>query len=231
MERVLEELDGKALIEFITSTPRHTSVIIDPARQEPRDIYRLMTGLIVPRPIAFVSSLSPEGVRNLAPFSFFTAISANPPVVCFAPMIRGRDAKTKDTLRNVEATKEFVVNIVCEEIVSRMNATSADFPPEIDEFAESGLTPIPSDLIKAPRVAESPASMECTLSSIVHVSTKPLGGSLVLGEVLRFHVNDDLINRFVVDPSRLHAIGRMEGSIYTRTTDRFELVRPVWPTT
>ena len=202
---------------------------IDPSLEEPRDIYRLMTGLIVPRPIAFVSTLGTDGTRNLAPFSFFTAISANPPVICFAPMIRGRDTRTKDTLRNVEATREFVVNIVCEEIAAQMNATSADFPPEIDEFRQSGLTPVPSDLVRPPRVAESPANMECKLVQIVTVSAKPLGGSLVLGEVVRFHVNDDLINHFVIDPSRLHAIGRMEGSVYTRTTDRFELVRPVWP--
>ena len=204
-------------------------MIIEPAQQEPRDIYRLMTGLIVPRPIAFVSTLSADGIRNLAPFSFFTAISANPPVVCFAPMIRGRDAGLKDTLVNIEATGEFVVNIVSEEIAERMNSASADFPPEVDEFIESGLTPAPSDVVSPPRVAESPASMECTLVQIVHVSRKPLGGSLVLGEVVRFHVRDDLVRRFVVDPSKLRAIGRMEGSIYTRTTDRFELVRPVWP--
>ena len=204
-------------------------MIIEPAQQEPRDIYRLMTGLIVPRPIAFVSTLSADGIRNLAPFSFFTAISANPPVVCFAPMIRSRDAGLKDTLVNIEATGEFVVNIVSEEIAERMNSASADFPPEVDEFIESGLTPAPSDVVSPPRVAESPASMECTLVQIVHVSRKPLGGSLVLGEVVRFHVRDDLVRRFVVDPSKLRAIGRMEGSIYTRTTDRFELVRPVWP--
>lgn len=204
-------------------------MIIDPGKNEPRNVYRLMTGTIVPRPIAFVSSLSADGIRNLAPFSFFTAVSANPPVICFAPMVRGRDVRPKDTLRNIEATREFVVSVVSEEIAAAMNACSADFPPEVDEFGESGLTPIASDLVQPPRVEESPISMECRLLQIVPVSTLPLGGSLVLGEILRFHLRDDLVDGFSINPDRLHAIGRMGGALYSRTADRFELQRPTWP--
>lgn len=204
-------------------------MIIDPAAHEPRSIYRLMTGAIVPRPIALVSSLNVDGIRNLAPFSFFTAVSANPPVICFAPMVRGRVTGRKDTLNNVEVTREFVVNVVSEEIVKPMNACSADFPPEVDEFAESGLTPVPSDIVKPPRVKESPISMECTLFQIVHVSSKPLGGSLVLGEIVRFHVRDDMMDNFSINPDLLHAIGRMGDAAYSRTADRFELPRPTWP--
>ena len=114
-------------------------------RAAPRDIYRLMVGTIVPRPIAFVSTVSPDGVLNLAPFSFFTAISANPPVICFSPMVRGSDGGRKDTLCNVEATREFVVNIVSEDFAERMNACAAEFPPEVDEFEVSGLTPLASE--------------------------------------------------------------------------------------
>ncbi len=201
-------------------------MIINPSEHDYRDIYKLMVGVIVPRPIAFVSTISPDGIRNLAPFSFFTGISANPPVICFSPMIRGTDGSRKDTLRNIEAVKEFVVNVVSEEFAEKMNICSVEFPPEVDEFETSGLTPVPSDLVKPPRVGESHISMECRLVHIVHVSAKPLGGSLVIGEVLRFHVDSDLINGYKVDPDKLHAIGRMGGPTYTRTTDLFDMVRP-----
>jgi flavin reductase (DIM6/NTAB) family NADH-FMN oxidoreductase RutF len=197
-----------------------------PSDHEPRDVYKLMTGLIVPRPIAFVSTLSVDGLRNLAPFSFFTAVSANPPVICFSPMIRGGDGSRKDTLANIEAVKEFVVNIVSEEIAGPMNICSIDFPPSVDEFVESGLTPIPSDVVTPPRVGEAKAAMECRLLQIVHVSSRPLGGSIVLGEVLRFHVADEMVHDFKIDPARLHSIGRLGGPTYTRTTDRFDLPRP-----
>ena len=116
--------------------------------------------------------------------------------------------------------------IVSEGIAEQMTLCSAEFPPEVDEFNESGLTPLPSDLVKPPRVGESPVNMECRLLQIVHVSSKPLGGCLVLGEVLRFHVRDDLFTNYRIDPDRLHPIGRMGGPTFTRTTDRFDLVRP-----
>jgi len=212
MDRLLEKLDRK--------------MIIDPGKHDVNNIYKLMTGIIVPRPIAFVTSMDPAGVLNLAPFSFFTAVSANPPVICFSPLIRGKDASKKDTLKNIEATKEFVVNVVSEDFASRMNICSFDFPPEVDEFKESGLTPLASDLVHPPRVKESRVSMECTLVQIVHVSQRPLGGSIVLGEVVRFHVEDELFKDYRINPDVLRAIGRMGGPTYTRTTDRFEMPRP-----
>ncbi len=203
---------------------------IDPHEHTPANVYKLMTGVIVPRPIAFVSSISPDGIANLAPFSFFTAISANPPVICFSPMIRAGGAQAaKDTLRNIEATREFVVNVVSEDFAHEMNACSADYPPEVDEFAVSGLTPVASELVRPARVKESRVQMECRATLIVHVSAKPLGGSLVMGEVLRFHVEDELWSDFKIDPDRLRAIGRMGGPAYTRTTDRFDMPRPVLP--
>jgi flavin reductase (DIM6/NTAB) family NADH-FMN oxidoreductase RutF len=201
-------------------------MIISPKEHDYRDIYKLMIGAIVPRPIAFVSTLSLEGIPNLAPFSFFTGVSANPPVVCFSPMIRGSDGKKKDTLNNIETTREFVVNIVSENFAVQMNICSTEFPPEVDEFQQSGLTPISSDLVKAPRVKESKINLECRLLQVVHVSPKPLGGSLVLGEVLCFHVADELWEDYRIDPDKLKPIGRMGGPTYTRTTDRFDLVRP-----
>lgn len=200
-------------------------MIINPAEHDYSNIYKLMVGVIVPRPIAFVSTVSDSGIPNLAPFSFFTGISANPPVICFCPMIRGSDGTRKDTIRNIEAVREFVVNIVSEEFAAQMNICSAEFPPEVNEFEMSGLTPIPSDLVKPPRVKESHISMECRLLQIVEVSAKPLGGSIVLGEVLRFHIDDALFDNYKIDPDKLHPIGRMGGPSYTRTTDRFDLQR------
>jgi flavin reductase (DIM6/NTAB) family NADH-FMN oxidoreductase RutF len=201
-------------------------MIIDPQEHDYRNIYKLMVGVIVPRPIAFVSSISPGGVRNLAPFSFFTGISANPPVVCFCPMVRSSDGMTKDTIRNIELTREFVVHIVSEEFANQMNICSTEFPPEVDEFEKSGLTPIASDRVRPPRVKEAHISMECRLLQIVTVSSKPLGGSIVLGEVLRLHIDDDLFENYQIDPAKLKPIARMGGATYTRTTDRFDLLRP-----
>ena len=199
---------------------------IIPSEAGPANVYKLMVGAIVPRPIAFVSTVSRSGVRNLAPFSFFTAASANPPVVCFAPMVRGGDGQQKDTLRNVQETGEFVVNIVSEDFVGKMNICSAEFPPDVDEWEKSGLTPVASECVKPARVQESRFHMECKLVDVVSVSKQPLGGSLVLGEVLRFHVADELFDDYRIAPEKLRAVGRMGGPSYARTTDRFDLERP-----
>lgn len=210
--------------------PAGAMTTLVPAEQKPQDIYKLLVGSVVPRPIAFVSSMDADGVRNLAPFSFFTVASANPPIVCFCPMMRGTANRglqaTKDTLRNIIATREFVVNIVSEEFAEQMNACSAELAPEVDEFVVSGLTPVASEVVRPPRVGESQVQMECQLQQVIHVSTEPLGGSLVLGEVLRFHVNTTLFDNFRIDPDRLQAVGRMAGSTYTRTRDRFDMERP-----
>jgi flavin reductase (DIM6/NTAB) family NADH-FMN oxidoreductase RutF len=212
MAGLLEELDGQ--------------VTVDPTSTSVQNVYKLLIGIIVPRPIAFVSSLSADGTRNLAPFSFFTAISANPPVICFSPMVRGRDGAHKDTLNNVLATLEFVVNIVSEDFAEQMNKASGEYGPDVDEFVVSGLTPVTSDVVKPPRVGESRASMECRLVQVVDVSPKPLGGSLVIGEVVRFHITDQIFDDFRIDPDLLNAIGRMGGPSYSRTRDRFDMQRP-----
>jgi flavin reductase (DIM6/NTAB) family NADH-FMN oxidoreductase RutF len=200
--------------------------IIDPSQHDYADIYKLMIGIIIPRPIAFVSSIDADGILNLAPFSYFTACSSNPPVVCFCTSVRSEPRPHKDTLENIRATGEFVVNVVSEEIAEQMNKTSADVPPEVDEFVLSGLTPLASDLVKPPRVAESKAQMECKLRQIVPVSEKPGGGVLVLGEVLRFHILESVMDGLKVDPGKLKAIGRMGGPTYVRTDDRFNMERP-----
>ncbi len=196
---------------------------IDPASTSPVINYKLLIGSVVPRPIAFVSTVSIDGVRNLAPFSFFNAICGEPPVVCFSTAVR---VPRKDTLANIQATGEFVVNIVSEEIAEQMNLASGDYPHDRDEFEISGLTPVPSDLVRPPRVRESHVNMECKLMQIVEVSTKPRGGSLIIGEVIRFHVDDAIVENFRIDPDKLRAIGRMGGDEYCRTRDRFTMIRP-----
>ncbi|MBI3940817.1 MAG: flavin reductase family protein [Acidobacteria bacterium] len=207
---------------------------IDPRDKRYQDIYRLMVGAVVPRPIAFVSTIDPNGRLNLAPFSYFTAGSSNPPCVVFSPQHRGPEKAAKDTLRNVCDTREFVVNIVSEEFVNQMNATAAEFPPQISEFEISGLTPVPSERVRPPRVKESHVQMECQLVNVITVSDKPGGGSLVIGEVILFHVDEAVLadpehDIFKIDPDKLRAVGRMGGISYTRTLDRFEIARPKWP--
>ena len=199
---------------------------VDPEASNYREIYKLMIGAIVPRPIAFVSTVNPEGAFNLAPFSFFNGISANPPVICFGSTVRSSGDTCKDTLRNILRTREFVVNIVSEEFAAAMNLCSGEYPPDIDEFKLSGLTAIPSEVVKPPRVKESHVHMECRLYLTVELSQLPGGGSLVLGQVVRFHVDDDYVTNFQIDPDKLRAIGRMGGSSYTRTRDRFDMARP-----
>jgi flavin reductase (DIM6/NTAB) family NADH-FMN oxidoreductase RutF len=213
----MTEQDGRTMLDF------------NPADHAPQDIYKLLVGSIVPRPIAFVSTMDTNGIANLAPFSFFTAASANPPVVCFCPMIRRVGPAKKDTLRNIEETGEFVINIVSEEFGEKMNQCAAEVPPEVNEFEISGLTPLASDLVRPPRVAESHVQMECRLLQLIRVSEKPMGGTIVIGEVLRFHVTDGLVEEFRIDPARLRALGRMAGSTYVRTTDRFDMERPGSP--
>ena len=201
-------------------------MIVDPKDHDYKNIYKLMIGSIVPRPIGFISTISPHGIRNLAPFSFFNGVCSNPPTICFSTVVR-TDGAHKDTPNNIEATGEFVVNIVSEDFAEKMNICSTDFPPDVDEFVASGLTQVPSDLVKPPRVKESRINMECKLSQIVRInSTKPGGGYTIFGEILIFHVADELLDSFRIDPDKLRPIGRMGGPTYTRTTDRFDLVRP-----
>jgi flavin reductase (DIM6/NTAB) family NADH-FMN oxidoreductase RutF len=200
-------------------------MIVFPSESRPNDIYKLMIGSITPRPIALVSSISKAGIFNLAPYSFFTGVSANPPAIGFSPLITGKD-KIRDSRDNIEKTKEFAVNIVSESLVDRMNVASSDVPPEVDEFALSELTPEPANIVSCPLVKESRINMECRLIEIVEVSNKLLGGAFILGEVVCFHIDDEVVDNFKIDPNKLDTVGRMGGSSYTRTHDRFELGRP-----
>jgi flavin reductase (DIM6/NTAB) family NADH-FMN oxidoreductase RutF len=191
---------------------------IDPAALRGREPYRLLTSLVVPRPIAWVSTLAQDGTRNLAPHSYFNAISSAPPVVHFT------STGEKDTLRNVRASGEFVVNIVTRDVVEAMNLTAADFPPGEDEFAWAGLDAAPSIVVKPPRVAQARASLECRAHSEVTIGN----GTMVFGEVVHVAVDEDVLVDGVADPVRLGAVARLGGSGYVVADRPFHLERPTW---
>ena len=193
---------------------------IDPAQQSSLDNYKLLTNLVVPRPIAWVTSLSPQGIVNLAPFSFFNAIGSDPLYVMIS-VGNHDDGRAKDTASNIAVSGEFVVNMVTEDLFHAMNLSAADFPPQQSELEAAKLESAPSILIKTPRVAQAQVSFECRL-----FSTQSLGANtLVIGEVVMFHVADHLMG------PRMHVnnfapIGRLGSpSVYCRTTDRFDIAR------
>lgn len=207
---------------------------IDPANYAPKQVYKLMTGIIVPRPVALVSTMDRAGVANLAPFSFFSGVGSNPPTVLFCPTLRAARAGEpelstgirKDTLRNIEETGEFVINVVSEAMAKAANEAAADVPEDVDEFVLAGLTAVASAAVRPPRVAESPAQMECRLLQVIYTNHAVGGGVIVLGQVVHFHVRQDLVEDFRVDPAGLDAVGRMAGNTWVRTRDRMEVVRP-----
>jgi flavin reductase (DIM6/NTAB) family NADH-FMN oxidoreductase RutF len=199
----------------------------DPAALPWKSVYKLLTGSVVPRPIAWVSTVDPTDAANLAPFSFFSVVSSRPPIVAFTAGVRSTDLGQKDTLRNIRATGEFVVNIVTEPLAEAMNLTSTEFPPGVDEFQAAGLTAVPSTAVAPPRVAESPIHFECRLHQIVDVGPEPGGGALILGQVVHIHVDPSvLLGEDKIDIGKLRPIGRLAGADYCRTADVFQMVRP-----
>lgn len=198
-----------------------------PDALSPDSLYKLLTGTVLPRPIAWVSTLSAEGIPNLAPFSYFNIASANPPFLLFCPTIRGTDSAEKDTLLNIRATGDFVINIVTEPLAEAMNLTSGEYPSQVDEFRLAALTTAPSQIVKTPRVAESPVNFECTLHQIITLSDAPGGGSIVIGRVVYIHIDESvLFSGDKIALSALQPIGKLAGSGYTRTRDTFDLQRP-----
>ena len=202
----------------------------DPDKQSFKDNHRLMIGSIVPRPIAFVSTKSKNGILNLAPFSYFNGVCSNPPTIMFAPARRGYDGLTKDTLNNIRDTKEFVVNIISEGIVEPMVACATDFEKEVNEFEVSGLTPVDSVKVAPPCVKESKVSFECRLQTIVPVGeAEPGGGFVVIGNIVMFHVDDDVYRDGRIDLDALKPVGRLAGNNYSRINDVFTVVRQIKP--
>ena len=194
-------------------------MIIDPEKLDPRSCYKLLTGSVVPRPIAWTSTVSRDGVRNLAPFSFFTVASRNPPMLCISvgPRVE-RPPETKDTLSNIEETGEFVINIVSLPLSNTMHESSKSHPPEADEFEKAGLTAGPCEVVGAPRVAEAGVSMECVLDRVLVLGTD----HLVIGRMVRFHVRDELYEDGRIDVAKLRPLGRLAGN-YTKVETIFDL--------
>lgn len=195
-------------------------MILDPRTVRPGDLYRFMISVVVPRPIAFVSTISPDGQLNVAPFSYFNAITNQPPLLGIS--INRRKGLPKDTLRNIEQTGEFVVNTVDEPLGARMVRTSGDWPDDVDEFELTGLTPVPSDMIKPPRVGESPVSMECRLHRLIELGST----FFVVGEIVRAHVKDEVLTDGRVDIGKLRPLGRLGGDGYSVVRDVIHIARP-----
>jgi flavin reductase (DIM6/NTAB) family NADH-FMN oxidoreductase RutF len=205
-------------------------VSLDPAALSQTDNYKLMIGAIVPRPIAFVSTVSPEGLLNVAPFSFFNGVCSNPPTLLFTTVRRSSDGQKKDTLTNIEATQEFVVNVVSEAMAVPMNQASAEYPPDVSEFDACGLTPAPSSHVRPAGVAESPVRMECRLLQVVHIGNDaPGSGDIVIGQIVAYHLRADVYAQGRVSLEALRPIGRLAGAAYCRVTDVFTLERPSIP--
>lgn len=202
-------------------------IFVDPAQVSAREAYALLLNCVAPRPIAFVSTMSPEGNFNLAPFSFFTAGGANPPSVVFSPTAN-RSGAPKDTLRNVQATGEYVINVVTYAMREGMNEASPEYPYGVSEWDKTGFTQAPSTHIRPPRVLESPLSMECKLFQVVPHGSGPLAASYVIGEVVGFHIAESLLDGPSIDPRRVEYIARMSGDWYARANaaGMFEMPRP-----
>lgn len=186
-------------------------------------LYRTLAGAVIPRPIAWVSSLSPEGVENLAPYSFFNVVSTSPPVVMFAPTDRSNQPEgLSDTARNALDTEEFVVNVVTEPLAEAMNVTSATLPPEESEFDHASLERTASETVAPPRVAAAEVAFECELYESIDVGSN----TMVLGEVVSVYLDEDVTTDGKLDVEKLDAIGRLSGSYYCRTDGRFRMERP-----
>ncbi|HEY3755355.1 MAG TPA: flavin reductase family protein [Opitutaceae bacterium] len=199
---------------------------VDFSAISPREAYGWMTATILPRPIAWVSTVSAAGRTNLAPFSFFQGVTANPPTLMIS-VVNDRHGNLKDTVRNIGEVPEFVVNVVPYDVREAMNATAASLPPEVSEFERCGVPAVPSERVRPPRVGSSPVSYECALHSIVKIGEGPIAGNVVFGRILVAHVQEAVLgDNGLPDPARLDLIGRLGGAGYARTTDRFNLVRP-----
>lgn len=199
---------------------------IDVASSNVVDVYHLLVSLVTPRPIAWVTSRSPSGVINLAPFSFFNAFGANPPVVVFSPTLR-RDGTKKDTLKNIESAGEFVINAAVAKLAQMINLTAKEIPSEESELTLANLQTAPSKSITIPRVAESPFALECKVIQILPIGSGPIATNLIIGQVLHMHIDDSILDpQGKVDPRKLQTVARLGGDYWCNTSDLFEQRRP-----
>lgn len=199
---------------------------IDVAATPVVDVYQFLTSVVTPRPIAWVTTVSPAGIVNLAPFSFFNAFGANPPVVVFSPTLTRAGAK-KDTLKNVEATGEFVVHAATADFADKVNLSAKELPPEESEVELVGLLTTPSARVKPPRLAEAAVALECVVRQIIPVGTGPIAANLVIGEVVVMHISDAVLGESgKPDPRKLRTVARLGAEFWCHTSDLFEMKRP-----
>ncbi|WP_077620564.1 flavin reductase family protein [Bacillus sinesaloumensis] len=200
-------------------------ITIDPSEISERDNYKLLIGSIIPRPIAFVTSKSDLGTLNGAPFSYFNIVSSNPPLISLS--IQRKDGKMKDTARNIIEGKEFVVHIVDESNVDKINKTAASLPPNESEVELAGLTPVESSKVDVPGIKEAKIRLECKLEHSVELGDTDLSGcDLLIGKVLQFHVDEELYSNGRIDQEKLGAVSRLAGNYYAKIGDVFEIERP-----
>ncbi len=203
---------------------------VDPKEIPVPKLHHYLLGAIGPRPIAFASTVDKNGNRNLSPFSFFNVFSANPPILVFSPARSGRTGETKNTFDNVKETKEVVINVVNYDIVQQMSLSSSPYAKDVDEFVKSGLTPIASETIKPFRVKESPVQFECKVNEIVELGQNGGAGNLVICEVLKIHINEDVLDDSgMIDQHKIDLVSRMGGNWYCRANDEsmFEIQKPI----
>jgi flavin reductase (DIM6/NTAB) family NADH-FMN oxidoreductase RutF len=201
---------------------------IDPAQLNRKQAHELFVGAVIPRPIAWISTVNAAGIYNLAPFSFFMPMSVSPAMVGLA-IGQNRQGRKKDTLINIESIRDFVVNMVVEGFAEAMNQTACEYPSEVDEFEEVRLTAVKSDLVKSPRLAESPVNLECRLDRILEFGEPSRASCFVIGEVLRVHVKDEFWADGGIQFSKLNLVGRLGGDFYCRISEIFEMKRPEVP--
>ena len=200
---------------------------IDISKTDVVAVYQMLVGLVTPRPIAWVTTLSKSGVVNLAPFSFFNAFGANPPVVVFSPTLK-RDGGKKDTLINIEANGEFVINASTEQHAEFINMSSKMLLPDESEVDMTGLSTLQSDKVKPPRLADVPFALECKVMQIIPVGTGAISANLVIGEIVMMHIDDAVLDpKGQPDPRKIKAIARLGGEFWCRTQDLFQMERPV----
>ncbi len=206
-------------IKMITINPKELPVM---------KLQLMLQGAVAPRPVAFASTIDEEGRVNLSPFSFFNIFSANPPILIFSPARRGRDNTTKHTFENVKKVSECVINIVNYDMVQQTSLASVEYPEGVNEFVKAGFTELPSEIVKPPRVAESPVQFECRVNQIIELGTEGGAGNLVICEVLRMHIDEKVIGENgLIDPFKIDQVARLGGDWYTRASQGlFEVAKP-----
>jgi flavin reductase (DIM6/NTAB) family NADH-FMN oxidoreductase RutF len=208
-----------------------TTTTIDPNSISTQELHQLLLTAVAPRPIAFASTVDKDGNVNLSPFSFFNVFSANPPILIFSPARKAKDNTTKHTYENVKEVKEVVINIVNFPMVEQMSLSSTEYDKGVNEFIKSGFTPIASDKIKPPRVAEAPVSFECIVDNVIELGTEGGAGNLIISRVVNIHIRDEYKGHDgLLDTEKLDLVARMGGNWYTRATKEslFEIPKPIY---